>query len=291
MPDVKHWFDLTRLTTDAMQKYELYLWSYSQLILGIKAEPDGTLIRAIDNGTKYSDFIRVNGYLSFFVSNGINLIEYLRSIAKHESKSGFRLLEQFEERRKNENEQNFVYRLGYLLRIYSQHGQMVVSMWNNGEDPPRIHLDLHQLSEPIFEAVNAKSLKKIKELTNELFDFSDDGMVHFSYLAFVHAFHKSVCSLYCYFLDLWDPYISKCRKTLKETFDLHDELRIRKEDNISFWIILEESEKGPTAHIMFDEFEQNSKGMLEEIAKASNELKNATKLYDTFIKNFKPISS
>lgn len=149
-PVMRKWIPLSGALTSVDQLFDVYLWNYRQLTHGILMFDSGIVDGTTDNGTGMADRITVNAYAMNYVSNGVNLVEFLEAFCNAAKKDGYAEAQVFIDDLRREYDGNFNYALAHTLRNHAQHGQLIVSLCPDDNDRQHAGFDLYQLRNPIF---------------------------------------------------------------------------------------------------------------------------------------------
>lgn len=286
--DIFRWIKVDRWLTDLHQLYQVYLWNYQQLMNGVTVDMQGEVSAVFDNQTTSSKLIQVNGYSMNCISSGVNLITFVESFLKHEGKTyGFEGIGTFKAKTQEEYDSNFNYAFGYLLRNYSQHGNLIVSMYPGENGADRICFDPFQLSNPSGVGVKAEMRKKLEKLLSTLSAVPED-VIRLSFRGLIHSFHKSVCSLYSAFFSIVQEYFSQINTKAISHLSATKSIIQQDKNGASFFVVLLNVDEMLETHVIMGE----PQGLMECFRKYQNEvqmeLDQAEINLEIFKKSFKP---
>lgn len=288
-PVMRKWILLSGALTSVDQLFDVYLWNYRQLTHGILMFDSGIVDGTTDNGTGMADRITVNAYAMNYVSNGVNLVEFLEAFCNAAKKDGYAEAQVFIDDLRREYDGNFNYALAHTLRNHAQHGQLIVSLCPDDNDRQHAGFDLYQLRNPIF-FTNKKLFEKRIDIYQKIIESVCSGSVKLSFYCEVTAIHESICQLTSNFIDAVSRYYEDCSGEIEETYKLLPEYVIRDGGGGVFSIFIDDQTDDSEAHLligdpkeMLDSFQTLRKRVLEELQLATQE-------YEEMRKHLKPLN-
>ena len=287
-PELGHWMDLTRLVNDMQQLHEVFLWNHAQLINGVQIYMNDTLQKIIDNGSSQAENIIINGYAMNYFSSGINLISFLQSISNHEKKRGFKNHQAFDALRRKAFDEDFNYALSYTLRNYSQHGQLIASIYLNAKHEKAICFDLFQILNSALVDTNAKAKKRFEKIYCKLMDYGGNP-VRISFAGLTDAYFVSICELYEKFLELFFPYLDSCAKKVQKLLNQSSDRYLTDPGGNKFSILIESGDSS-TAHIILGEPAAYMRSFQDEIHLAEKKTLEANARLEKTTEAFQRVS-
>lgn len=287
-PELEHWMDLTRLVNDMQQLHEVFLWNHAQLINGVQIYMDGVLQKVIDNGSSQAENIIINGYAMNYFSSGINLISFLQSISNHEKKREFKNHQAFDALRRKTFDEDFNYALSYTLRNYSQHGQLIASIYLNAGHEKTVCFDLFQILNSTLVDTNAKAKERFEKIYCKLADRGGNP-VRISFAGLTDAYFVSICELYEKFLELFFPYLDSCAKKVQKLLNQSNDRYLTDPGGNKFSILIESGDSS-TAHIILGEPATYMRSFQDEIQLAEKKTFEANARLEKTAEAFQRVS-
>ncbi len=272
-PELVRWMKLSRFIVELHQLFEIYLWNYSQLANGLYLNVDGRINRILDNGTNQSQLIRVNGYVMNCVSSAVNFLKSVEKYCKHEARAGkkaiFSFAAEFLEFLHAKFYGDLHYALAYVLRNYSQHGQLIISIHNDDGEHNRVCLDMFQLLNAELVSINDDTREKLEYIYDSLRDI-EEGPIRLFLAQFLSSLHLNVCSLYEDFLSRLDPYVLESKERVETLLEESHEKILSTSDLPYFIILLEENHDRDIAHFIIEPPDK-SVALLQHMKKEAGE--------------------
>lgn len=250
-----------REAVDIHQLYHVFVWNYQALTSHGDLISTGDVLLGEWNTRPLEDVrIEINSLVMNCVSSGECLIETSRKAVKHWRKRGERCLDSFDDATSREYDSNVSYAFLYKLRNSAQHGQLLVSVWQDTRTTRKACFDLDQLSSSSLLDHGGRIKTVVKDLLDRL-DGINARNHHFAVCLSLDTFVEAVLRLYLDFL--------RCHRKLVEeksgagmAFISHNRDKVLSMPDGGEYVVLLEDEHhahpvfyGDSSSTVFDEWE------------------------------------
>lgn len=211
------------------QLYELYLYNLETMHERLLMYYNDEIYRRYD-GEK-ADRIEVNALLINLISSGKTLVDSIEAFLKGEFDNS-----KFEEFKnmyiKNAYDEEFSYRIMYLLRNYAQHGGLPVSISIYG----KYCIDIYQILNTKHFSITGEKESELKDITQKIFDqFGSEPRI--ALVKTVVTYNRLVLEIYYELLKVIEPECKSRYNSIQKIIADNPQLIINLKDSFEGMIV------------------------------------------------------